>query len=59
MYIECKTDAEWIVISLTGIRCVRMMDSPRSSSVIYEDGTVIDVSKRNAEKIAAALVKSE
>ena len=58
MYVECKTEAEWLVFNLIGIQVVEIIERPRKSRVFYEDGKVIEVGKQIAEQIAAALVNA-
>jgi hypothetical protein len=58
MYVDCKSESESMVVNLTGIRVVEIKEGPRASRIVYDDGCTIDVSKRIAQQVAAALVKS-
>ena len=57
MYVDCQSENKRMVVNLSGIRLVDIKESPSASRIVYEDGNTVEVAKRIAEQVAAALVK--
>ena len=54
-YITSTYGSEKLIVNLKFIRFIHIKESPQTSSIVYDDGTTINVDKATAEKVAESI----